>query len=184
MASYCDSHSLLPILVNRHPHATNVDGVSPDDSTDDPETIKRLREEGEEEQIDKLEGRVHSTPRLTQHSSFRSARTVSITCREEGGGWFKSRLSIYSNSSGTSGIGSISTNQSQLDLTIHPLSPIGQNPKLSSVSRSVQSSMSENNAFRSRERGYSDKNQEGGTSIRGRNMSWTNSRLFQKIRKG
>ena len=40
-------------------------------------------------------------------SSFRLMRNVSTNSREGAGGWVKSRLSLYSNSSGTSGIGSI-----------------------------------------------------------------------------
>ena len=116
-----------------------------------------------------------------QHS-FRLKRNVSTHSREEVGGWAKSRLSIYSNSSG---IGSISTYQSQLDLSIHPVSPIEQNPTLSSVSGSVSSSMAGNNCFRSksqRERGISDMDQDKGALTRGRNISWTNSRLFQRMR--
>ena len=118
-------------------------------------------------------------------NSFRLMRNVSTNSREGAGGWVKSRLSLYSNSSGTSGIGSISTYQSQQDLSIRPVSPIERRPKLSFLSGSMSSSMDGGNSFRSksqRERGKSDRVQDRGTLTRERNISWTNSRLFQRMR--
>ena len=171
------------LLLNSHPHTTNVDGVSLETGdcqhlTDDPETVNR---QIEEEKGDKMKERVRPA-----QNSFRLKRNVSTNSREEVGGWVKSRLSLYSNSSGTSGIGSISTYQSQLDLSIRPVSPTEQSPMLPLLSGSMSSSMAGNNGFRSksqRERGgKSDTAQDRGTLTRERNISWTNSRLFQRMR--
>ena len=176
-------HVNLSLLLNSHPHAKNVDGVSLEIGdcqhlTEDPETVNQ---QIEEEKGDKMKERV-----CPAQNSFRLKRNVSTNSREEVGGWVKSRLSLYSNSSGTSGIGSISTYLSQLDLSIRPVSPIEQSPKLSLLSSSISSSMTGNNDFRSksqRERGgKSDKDQDRGILTRGRNISWTNSRLFQRMR--
>ena len=155
-----------------HNHS-NVDGASPGDCQH--LTVNRPIEE---EQGDKMKKWTHPA----QHS-FRLKRNVSTNSREEVGAWVRSRLSIYSNSSG---IGSISTYQSQLDLSIRPISPIEQSPTLSSVSGSVLSSTAGNNScFRSksqRERGISDMDEDKGALTRGRNISWTNSILFQRMR--
>ena len=169
--------------INSHPHATNVDGGSLETGDcqhlmDDPETVNW---QIEEEKGDKMKERVHPA-----QNSFRLKRNVSMNSQKEVGGWVKSRLSLYSNSSGTSGIGSISTYQSQLDLSIRPASPAEQSHKLSLLSGSMSSSMAGNNGFRSksqRERGgKNDKAQDRGTFTRGRNVSWTNARLFQRMR--
>ena len=171
---------------NSHQHASySGDGVSPaindcQNPLENPETVNQQKIE--EEEGDKMkQQKVHPA----HNNSLRLMRNASTNSREEVGGWVKSRLSLYSNSSGTSGIGSISTYQSQLDLNIRAVSPIEQNPKFSFLSGSMSSSLVGSSSFRSksqRERGKGDKAQERGTLTRERNISWTNSRLFQRMR--
>ena len=131
-----------------------------------------------------------ATSRPTQHTS-RLARNCSIlsapTCDE--GVWIRSRLSIISNSSSTTGYGSISTNPSQLDLTFHPLTPPTEAISiLSFASRSASTSMygsTRSCAFRRSLQKYrqevieDEATSRAGVSI-GRYNSWTTSRLKRK----
>lgn len=162
---------------------------------DDQEGITRQGEgEGEREAAEgdthKREGSVKSitAPRSLQYAS-RLARNFSThsTFSREDRMWIRSRLSINSNSSATSGIGSLSTNPSHLDLTVFPATPpIERISKLSFVSRSASSSMHGNrrplrSSFQKegRKATEDDSSSRGGASI-GRNKSWTNSKLIRK----
>ena len=162
-------------LHHRYPDKTSTDE---DLLLDDPE--RRQAAAGRwEEQGDKMKERVPSIPRPIQPStSLGLTRNVST----------KSHLSINSSSSATSGIGSLSTcTYSQPDLSIRPISPIEQTPKLlQSVRDSLVSSVSGSVSIRSRsqrEKVNSSKDDKGERPFyRERNISWTNSRLFQMIR--
>ena len=161
----------------RYPNKTNID--KEDLLVGDPERRQAAVGRGEEQEY-RMKERVPSIPRMIQPSSLGLTRNVST----------KSHISIHSSSSATSGIGSMSTcTHSQPDLSIRPISPIEQSPKhLPSVRDSLVSSVCGSVSIRSRsqrEKGKSSKDEEGGRpfyKLRGRNISWTNSRMFQLIR--
>ena len=162
-------------------------------TTEDLEELTR-REEGEggvaERDSHKRDhGSIKSTTtsRPTQYTS-RLARNCSIlsASTHEHGVWIRSRLSINSNSSSTTGYGSMCTNTSQLDLTFHPMTPSNEQiPILSFASRSALTSIygskgPSSSLQKDRGKVIEDEGSCGtGVSI-GRFKSWTTSRLKKK----
>ena len=118
---------------------------------------------------------IQYTSRLARNCSVLSAST------HEEGVWIRSRLSINSNSSSTTGYGSISTNPSQLDLTSHPMTPPSERiPILSFANRSASASIYGSSL--QKDRGKIDEDEDScgaGVSI-GRFKYWTTSRLKKK----
>ena len=112
----------------------------------------------------------------TRSSSFREDSRVA---------WIRSRLSIHSNSSCTSGYGSMSTNPSHLDLAMTP--PAERNARLSFTSSSVPSTMRRSTLLttsfkKERSKTLQDKDMyaAGSGAHIERHMSWTNSKLTKK----
>lgn len=145
--------------------------------------------EGEKGDNYKRKGSIQSvtTPRPSMLHSSQLARNVSTRSapnREEAV-WIRSRLSIYSDCSGTSGYGSVSTNQSQLDLAIQQMTPpTERSSQLSFMTRSNPSSMrGKRLPFKSNLQRDIIKDEAmpagRGASI-GRNMSWSNIRTIKK----
>ena len=121
-----------------------------------------------------------STSRPVQYCSG-LVRHISTNSRDER----VSRLSISSYSSVTSGVGSVSTDQSQLDLST---SSLKRNLRPPFATMSIRSAIPGSRTFRNaqKQRAKVKKNQslsERSKHTVGRNVSWSNSRP-QKIRKG